>query len=450
MSKWVVSGGAVAVFILGIDKMAHAQYVRSCGGVSPLTSQGAAPLTDPEGRPYTGTVNLQFIPSLCVSERYDTNVLYAPKTPGLKRDDFVTNVNPMLRVNHTGEYAAGYLEAGGFGETYADNSSLNYIGTADTLYLNLDKSIKRLLPNASLNISDSVRYTPTPPGFVNPAAGTSPSSPANVINQNIYAQGFLAYRTNNLSNSASVSTAYATTPTTSLNASYSYAILRFGSSQFASTSQALLFDTTTQTGTVGGKTQVSALDTLNVMYSHMESEYTPHTTSGPSNLFKTDTATLGWSRLLTPYLTAAVGGGGIVIDPGITTYAANASLVMDLPSYRATISYARSAFPNYAGGQTMIGDTVTLTAMQKIALQWQLNESLNYSHTSGGSSVGSSGSTAVTFTTYSAGVDLYYWVTRIWSTALSFDYMNINQEFGTTHTNIDRYAVTFSVKATWN
>ena len=112
--------------------MAHAQYVRSCGKVSPLSSQGAAPLTDAEGRPYTGTANLQFIPSLCVSERYDSNVFYAPTTPGLQRDDFVTDVNPMVRVNHNGDYATGYLDVGGFYETYARNSDLNFFGTADT------------------------------------------------------------------------------------------------------------------------------------------------------------------------------------------------------------------------------------------------------------------------------------------------------------------------------
>src|SRR5215813_6211785 len=161
--RWIIRASIIVLLIPGIDDMAHAQYVRSCGKVSPLTSQGAAPLTDSEGRPYTGTAYLQFIPSLCVSERYDSNVFYAPPTPGLDRADFVTDVNPMLRVNHNGDYAAGYLDIGGFGETFVRNSDLNFFGTANTLYLNLDNSIKRLLPNASLTISDYVRYTPTAP-----------------------------------------------------------------------------------------------------------------------------------------------------------------------------------------------------------------------------------------------------------------------------------------------
>jgi hypothetical protein len=375
-------------------------------------------------------------------------VFFAPSAPGLKREDFVTNINPTLRVNHAGEYATGSLEVGGFGETYVNNPGLNYIGTADTLRLNLDNSVKRLLPNASLRISDYVRYTPTPPGFANPIAGTSPSSPVNL--QNVYAQGILSYRSNNLINNADVSTSYDTTATTSLNASYSHAIIRFGSSPVASTAPLLLFDTTTQTGTVGGKAQVSALDTLNVRYAHAQSEFIPHTTSASStsarSSFKTDTVTLGWSRTLTPYLTAEAGGGGILIDPGITTYSANASLVMNLPNHVATLSYARSAFPSFIGaGVIVTSDSVSLTAIQKIARQWQLAESANYAHSSG-----ASGAASIKFTTYSATADVYYWVTRIWSTALSFDYLNINQEFGTGKANFDRYAVTFSLRATWD
>src|SRR5262245_19195408 len=101
--------------------MAHAQYVRSCGKVSPLTSLGAKTTTDSFGRPYTGTEYMEFIPSLCVSERYDSNVFFAPPTPGLNRADFVTDVNPQVRVLHNGDYVVGSLDLGGFGETYVRN-----------------------------------------------------------------------------------------------------------------------------------------------------------------------------------------------------------------------------------------------------------------------------------------------------------------------------------------
>src|SRR5215467_16404325 len=104
--------------------MAHAQYVRSCGKVSPLSSLSplASQGVDPtQVRPYTGTGFLQFIPSICVSERYDSNVFFAPPTPGLNRADFVTDVNPQVRVNHNSEYVTGYLDVGGFYEAFVRN-----------------------------------------------------------------------------------------------------------------------------------------------------------------------------------------------------------------------------------------------------------------------------------------------------------------------------------------
>ena len=409
--------------------MAHGQYVRSCGVPSSLS-------------PVSGTGSYEVVPSMCVSERYDSNVFYRPPTPGLNREDFVTTVNPMIRVNHNGDFASGFLDIGGFSETYMKNQNLNYLGTRDTLSLNLDNSIKRLLPNASLSVIDTFSYTPLPPGFVNPAAGTSPSAPGNI--QNVYAQGFLGARTNNLMNNAIVSTSYATTASTSLNASYNYAILRFkGSPSQGGTG---LADTTTQTGIVGGAAELSGLDTLNVNYSHTQSEFSR---GGTSSLFKIDSATIGWSRTLTPNLSAQLGGGGILISPGITSYLANAALVMNSLNNRATISYSHSAFPNFttvggSGGGILLGDIFSLSAVQQINRQWQLAEMANYSHTSRGG-----GQNPLTYNSFGAGVDIDYWMTSIWSTSLSYGYTKFTTESGSVKTDFDRHVVTFSVRTTW-
>ena len=380
---------------------------------------------------------------MCVSQRYDSNVFYAPPTPGLQREDFVTNVNPMLRVNHNGGYASGFLNIGGFSETYIKNQDLNYLGTNGTLSLNLDNSIKRLLPNASLSVSNFFSYTPLPPGFVNPAAGTSPGAPGNV--QNVFTQGFLAFRTNNMINNGTVSTSYATTASTSLNASYNSAIIRFGSSP--STQGLTLVDTTSNTGTVGGTARLSELDILNVRFSHTQTNFTPNATSSsvPSTSFIIDSATIGWSRTLTPNLSAELGGGGIVIRYEQTTYAANAALIMNSMNNSATITYARSAFPSIAGVPIiLVGDVFSLSAVQSIDRQWQLSESASYSHSAGGS-----GLNALTFDTYFASIGLDYWVTSIWSTALSYDYLNFSSELGLSNVNVDRQAITLSVRATW-
>lgn len=418
----------VLVVILGVDSMAHGQYVRSCGAPSPLT-------------PVSGTgVFFSVTPSLCVSERYDSNVFYAPPTPGLQRDDFVTNVNPMLRVNHNGDYASGILNLGGFSETFVKNSDLNYLGTRDSLLLNLDKSIKRLFPDASLRVMDIFNYTPLPPGFDNPVAGTSPSDPG--YTQDVFAQGILFRRVNNLSNTGTVSTSYATTALTSLHASYTHSMIRFQGAP-PTTGGVNLFNTTTQTGTVGGAAQMSELDTLQINYSHAQIDYTRDPISSS---FKIDSVIPGWSRTLTPNLKAEVGGGVIKINPGITTYAANAALIMNFLNNSATMSYSHSAFPSYIAvvPTIMVGDVFLLSAVHKIGRQWQLSETGSYAHRSGGSGINS-----VTYTSYRAGVDLYYWVNSIWSTALSYEYSNFSSDAGTSNTSFDRQVITLSVKAAW-
>jgi len=347
----------------------------------------------------------------------------------------------MLRVVHNGDNASGVLNLGGFSETYVKNPGLNYFGTRDSLSLNLDNSIKRWLPDASLRVKDFFSYTPLPPGFDNPEAGTSPGDLSNT--QDVFAQGLLFRRTNYLRNNGIVSTSYATTASTSLNATYSNAIIRFKGAAPLTQGGTNLFDATTQTGTVGGTTRLSELDTVNVNYSHAQTEFTR---TSQSSLFKIDSATTGWSRTLTPNLSAELGGGGILINSRQTTYAANAALIMNFLNNSATISYSHSAFPMFIGRAptVVVGNVFLLSAVQKIDRQWQLSEVVSYAHRSGGSGI-----SAVSFTSYRAGVDIYYWVTSIWSTALSFDYMKFTLESGSVTSDIDREAITLSVRANW-
>ena len=434
--KWSFSASLVVLLIiLGMDNMAHGQNIRSCGTPSPLSLPRVVPPAGPAASLSSGVGSLEVIPSICVSERYDSNVFYRPATPGLTRNDFVTHVSPTLLVHHNGDYASGFLNVGGFNETYVNNPDLNYFGTNDNLFLNLDNSIKRLFPNASLKIVEAVRYAPLPPGFASLAAGTSPGAPVNT--PNVFAQGFLIQRTNNLTNNGTVSTSYATTASTSVSASYSYGIIRFGSSPVAT--QTSLFDTTIQTGTVGGSARLSGLDTLSTKYSYTQTESTSGSTS---RLFKTNSATIGWSRTLTPNLAAELGGGGILINPGITTYAVNAALIMHSQNNSATISYSRSAYPSISNAiEPLVTDLFSLSASQKLDQQWQLAEAANYAQ--------GSGSNGFNYNSYFASADVYYWVTRIWSTALSYDYMKYNSESGATGTEWARQAITFSVRASW-
>lgn len=417
----------VLVAVLAAHDRALGQFVEPCRAPSPQAFRAAVP------RQMGGLVEL--VPSLCVSERYDSNVFFRPATAGLEREDYVTSVNPSLRVNHNGDYATGFLDVAGISETYVKNSGLNFLGSNGTLSLNLDNTVKRVLPKASLFITDAVSYAPLPPGFVNPVAGTAPGAPTNI--QDVFSQGILFARSNRVTNSGTVATGYATSASTRVTASYSHAILRFLSDAVN------LFDTTTQIGTAGGIAQVSPVDQLNVRYSFAQSEF--GNSAASSFLFRTHTATAGWSRMLTPNLSAEAGGGGLVIDPGRTTYAANAALIVNFENTRATVSYARSAFPSFTGVPTqVIGDVVSLSATHHISPQWQLTGSANYSHSSG-----TSGANSIKFDTYGGSANIAYLITRIWSAGLGYNYIRFDQEFGATKNQFDRHVVMFSIRATW-
>ena len=165
-----------------------------------------------------------------------------------------------------------------------------------------------------------------------------------------------------------------------------------------------------------------------------------------SSFFKFDSATIGWSRLLTPNLRAQVGGGGVIVSTGLTTYLANAALMMNFTNNSATVSYVRSVVPSFVGaGEPLISDRLSLSATQSIARQWQLAESVSYVHTSraGGNN------NAQTFDALIAGGDIRYWMTSIWATSLSYNYTKFTRESGSVNTDFDRHVIMLSVIASW-
>jgi uncharacterized protein (PEP-CTERM system associated) len=71
------------------------------------------------------------IPTLSVSETYDSNVFYTPKTllsPGLKADDFMTTVIPQVNFAHAGPRVNGSFSVGASITKYVNNPSLDYTG----------------------------------------------------------------------------------------------------------------------------------------------------------------------------------------------------------------------------------------------------------------------------------------------------------------------------------
>ena len=81
-----------------------------------------------------------------------------------------------------------------------------------------------------------------------------------------------------------------------------------------------------------------------------------------------------------------IAGVSILITPGLTLHAADATPILKTPNRTKTISYRRSASPSFVGaGVPVTSEIVSLIVIQKIAHQWRLAESANDAHSSGGS-----------------------------------------------------------------
>src|SRR5687767_14273223 len=73
----------------------------------------------------------KFVPSVTFSQRYDSNVLFAPSGSkvGLTPWDFVTTASPTIQLLNRNRYAESSLLAGVSGNLFVNNSDLNFVST---------------------------------------------------------------------------------------------------------------------------------------------------------------------------------------------------------------------------------------------------------------------------------------------------------------------------------
>ena len=114
----------------GLEAMAQDEYL----GRGQAQSSGPAPTGEGEagegvlGTPsaeVTGAPVLSVVPSVAVSETYDSNVLNVANE---QKDDFVTRVTPQVTAELKARLMSGALQAGLTGGFYVNNPDLDYVG----------------------------------------------------------------------------------------------------------------------------------------------------------------------------------------------------------------------------------------------------------------------------------------------------------------------------------
>jgi len=370
----------------------------------------------------------KLVPSLTVSERYDSNVFFVA---GGNLEDYVTNISPQVTVDHKGRLIDGTVQGGAAAEVYVKNPGLNYVAVNGGVTLNLDNAVGQLVRGAGLKLSDRFYFTPQAPAFVAPGAGSQVSE--------AFVRGIQAGRANSFTNTGSATGSYALSPRVDLQATYFHQRIRFGTT-FVSPTTGKFFNTTSQTATAGPQLKLSPLDTLSLTYQYQKSDFS----RGAG--FHTHGGITGWTRAVTPTLTAHATAGMTVLEPRDSVqFTATGSVEGKFQNTDAGLSYSRGVYPSIVNtGLPLLSQVVTATVSHRLTALLTGTVSGNYARNE---SV-PAGSSA--YESYGVTAGLNYKVSRIVSAALSYTNSQYKQEITGQSTRFDRTMVTFTLTAEWN
>ena len=408
--------------------------------VNPEVVQGQAVIpsmtqTQPVSGPETN-----IIPSLTLSERYDSNVYFIR---GSNVEDYVTTASPQLRVVHKRQLVESTVSGGATAEAYAKNPGLNYVAANGFVDLNLDGAMSALARGLKLQISDNFYYTPQLPSFAAPTGGggTVPQS---------FVQGVQAQRANAFTNTGIVTGSYAMSPLVTLTSIYNNAYRHFGN-PIAPTSGSTqpLINTMFQTVNSGPQIMLSALDKVTLLYQYQRAIYDGGAISG----FNTHGGTVGWTRVLTPTLTSSLTGGGTVLSQSNQLqYVGSASLIWKFENTDAMVSYSRSVNPSFFAsttsgansGAALVSQVVTVNAAHHItqALSVSINGNYAFSESTPDGSV-------QRFTSYSVTPTIAYEINRVMTASLSYTRSHFDQTFSSQESSFDRNMVLLRLFAEW-
>jgi len=370
----------------------------------------------------------RLVPSLAVSERYDSNVFFVP---GGNLEDYVTTISPRVKVEHKGRLIEGTVQGGATGEVYVKNPGLNYIALNGGVTLNLDNAVAQLVRGAGLKVSDTFYFTPQAPAFVAPGTGGQVSE--------AFVRGIQAGRANSFTNAGSAIGSYALSPTMDLQATYMHQKIHFGTA-FVSPTTGRFFNTTFQTVTAGPQLKVSPLDTATLTYQYQKADFSQ------GGGFHTQGGSMGWTRAFTPILTGNVTGGMTVIEPSNRVqYQGGVSVEGKFQNTDASLSYSRGVYPSFFNsGLPLLSQVVSATVSHRVTALLTVTANGNYAKNE------SVPAGTLSYESYWVTVGLNYIVSRILNATLSYTNSEYKQNSLGQSSRFDRNMVMVMLTAEWN
>jgi len=425
---------ALAMIVGMVTMLADVAMAQYGGGGETGGQRGAlAPVKEkPTAGPQTN-----LIPSISLQERYDSNVYFIP---GRRLEDYVTTIAPQLQVDHKNPLVDATVIGGATAEIFVKNPGLNYVAGNGSMDLNLSGLTNELVRGLGLHLSDSIRYTPQPPAFAAPTGGSQVPE-AFVI-------GIQAQRANSFSNAGRAEGSYAISPILSLTSTYRDQRIRFGRIQSPEGGGGLpaasFISTNFQTVTSGPVLKASPVDTLTLSHQYQKGTFTRQ---GITSGFSTQGVIAGWTRLLTPTLTASVTGGVTVFDrTSNVQYLGSASLSWKGEATDLQVSYSRAVMPSFFIASTpLLSQIVNVTASRRLTEALSLSINGNYAH-----SESVPDSSLLQFDSYAVTPGMSYQISRMLTANLSYSHTMFDRKFGGQGFSFERDMVLVKLAAEWN
>jgi len=447
------TNGSLDTFLPRFDTQAGGPSLGAGGLGVGLPSQGGGP------------PGLRIIPLIGMTERYDGNVFFAPKLPGLDRQDWVTTVSPRVFLQDNGRIIGSTVYAGATGGYYAKNTGLSYIGYNAGGSLNVTGLLRRFVPEASLYLTGAYTYTPLPPAFLDGGGQSNPGVGEEITSQlptaDTYVRGIQSQRVNTTTYTAGMTGSIRYSPYLYFQGSYTYAVASFGQPSVTQrvTGYTPRFTTTaTHSVNVGPVYKLSAYDSVNLNYQYSKSEF-----GSNQGGFQSHQATLGYQRMLDASLAGRIYGGASVItkDAGgqqATTsatsgqqiqYTGGASLTWARRFTQASILFSTGVSPNYIGTPgVVLSSNLSLRATQQLDDNVYAYASINYGDNRAiGQQTGQAGTT---FHSYNTSESLSYRLSSSLVASVSHEWgLYTGTYTGQGGDKIIRNAVTVSLTKAW-
>jgi opacity protein-like surface antigen len=382
------------------------------------------------------------IPSVSVSERYDSNIWFAPASllpPGTQLWDFATTLQGSLKALHKDKNVDVSLTGGVDANAYVYNTALSYYSTRVDLYSNLNGWAEQFVKGARLRVYDYFRYTPTSPGFLTGGkAGT----------EDPFLRGIQSFRANTFTNTFATDGVLPLYKGLGVQGKYNFALYRVGSPIQTTASGAVnFFDTTVHTWSVGPRLEVSRLDGLAFLYQQsLISQTLSAESGGPPLDTKTQSVTANWYRT-TPNWSFTVAGGVALVDPAGKSFPTATITISNSPERSTTVQLylSRTASPSfYLQAGATISNVAQLQVTKRLTKELTVRGSANYGYNE---SVPAEAN--VKFSSFMLSAGLNYRLTKYMFVDLYYDHNDFNTQSPGLSYVVLRDVVGLSLTAEW-